>query len=119
MGPKSLLRHPLVISPMKDMEPGTRFLPLIDERAPESIKPPQEIDRVLLCSGKVYYELFKWRQDKGIDNIAIVTLEQIAPFPFNLIQDLSRKYQRPSSCGCRRSRRTWAPGPSSSPASRR
>jgi len=90
--PKSLLRHPQVISDLKDFEPGNRFAPVIDERKPDTIKAPADIDRVLLCSGKVYYELLKWREDNKVNNIAIVTLEQIAPFPFELIQGISKKY---------------------------
>ena len=43
---------------------------------------------------QVYYELVKWRQDKKVDNIAIVTLEQIAPFPFERVQELATKYSK-------------------------
>ena len=43
---------------------------------------------------QVYYELVKWRQDNKVDNIAIVTLEQIAPFPFELVQELATKYSQ-------------------------
>ena len=90
--PKSLLRHPQVVSPLSEFEPGNKFKVLIDEREPAAIKAPEQIDRILLCSGKVYYELLKWRQDHKIDNIAILTLEQIAPFPFERIQEIGRAH---------------------------
>lgn len=90
--PKSLLRHPQVVSDLADFTEGNFFKSLIDERQPQTIKAVDKIDRVLLCSGKVYYELVKWRQDKKVDNVAIVTLEQIAPFPFELVQELATKY---------------------------
>ena len=48
----------------------------------------------IVSSGKVYYELVKWRQDHKVDNIAILTLEQIAPFPFETVQEMSKKYAK-------------------------
>ena len=77
--PKSLLRHKLAVSSLADMAEGTKFqfvIPEIDELAP-----PEEIRRVIICSGKVYYDLLQERRAKGIANIAIVRLEQMYPFP--------------------------------------
>ena len=51
--PKSLLRHPQVVSSLADMATGKKFLPVIDERFPDQIKAPADIDRILICSGKV------------------------------------------------------------------
>ena len=66
-----------VISSLADFEPGAKFQAVIDERETSAIKPPAEVQRVLLCSGKVYYELVQARQKKKLNNIAIVTLEQV------------------------------------------
>ncbi len=75
MTPKSLLRHKLAVSKLKDMSTGTHFLPVIGD---ENIKNPS---RVVLCSGKVYYDLIEARQVKQADDVAIVRLEQYYPFP--------------------------------------
>jgi 2-oxoglutarate dehydrogenase E1 component len=78
MTPKSLLRHKLAVSKLGEMAEGTTFqtvIPEIDDVAAKKVK------RVVLCSGKVYYDLLQERREKGADNVAIVRLEQIYPFP--------------------------------------
>ncbi|HET6607757.1 MAG TPA: 2-oxoglutarate dehydrogenase E1 component [Rhodopila sp.] len=79
--PKSLLRHKLAVSPLADFADGTRFryvIPEIDE-----IQPPENIRRVILCSGKVYYDLLQERRNHKMDDVAIIRLEQYYPFPEN------------------------------------
>jgi 2-oxoglutarate dehydrogenase E1 component len=73
--PKSLLRHPQVISPIAEFQ--GRFEPVIwDARYP-----PDQVKVVLLCSGKIFFELDKARQEAGRADIAIIRLEQLYPFP--------------------------------------
>jgi 2-oxoglutarate dehydrogenase E1 component len=79
MTPKSLLRHRLAISSLKEMGPGSRFLTVIGET--DTITAPEQVKRVVLCSGKVYYDLLARRREQRIDNIALVRLEQLYPFP--------------------------------------
>ncbi len=79
MTPKSLLRHRLCVSPLEEMGPGSRFRTVIGET--DAIAPPEEIRRVVLCSGKVYYDLLAQRREQGINNVALVRLEQLYPFP--------------------------------------
>ncbi len=79
MTPKSLLRHRLCVSPLADMGPGSRFRTVIGET--DAIAPAEEVRRVVLCSGKVYYDLLAQRREQGIDNVALVRLEQLYPFP--------------------------------------
>jgi 2-oxoglutarate dehydrogenase E1 component len=77
--PKSLLRHKLAVSPLEHFAEGTGFqcvIPEIDE-----IAVPEDIRRVAICSGKVYYDLLAERRAKEIKDIAIIRLEQIYPFP--------------------------------------
>jgi 2-oxoglutarate dehydrogenase E1 component len=79
--PKSLLRHKLAVSSLEDMSDGTRFqyvIPEIDE-----LLPPDQVRRVAICTGKVYYDLLAERRAKDIKDIALVRLEQIYPFPEN------------------------------------
>ncbi|HEU5399071.1 MAG TPA: 2-oxoglutarate dehydrogenase E1 component, partial [Gammaproteobacteria bacterium] len=77
MTPKSLLRHKASVSALQDLTHG-RFHLLIPEV--ESI-PAAKVERVVFCSGKVYYDLAEARRAAGIDTVAIVRLEQLYPFP--------------------------------------
>jgi 2-oxoglutarate dehydrogenase E1 component len=87
MTPKSLLRHKLAVSPIDDLLKGKfhNIIPEIDEVTPENIT------RVVLCCGKVYYDLLQKRRDDKIDNVAIVRIEQLYPFPKQeLISELAK-----------------------------
>ncbi|MGG5820758.1 2-oxoglutarate dehydrogenase E1 component [Falsiroseomonas sp. HW251] len=79
MTPKSLLRHKLAVSSLADFGPGSGFQYVIPEV--DAIAPDDQIARVVLCTGKVYYDLLQERRDKGVKDVAIVRLEQIYPFP--------------------------------------
>lgn len=86
--PKSLLRHPLAVSSIKDLEKGS-FQQVIDD--PD---PPIKVGRVILCSGKIYYELLNRRQERDDDDIAIVRLEQYYPFPEKSLKSVLSKYKK-------------------------
>jgi multifunctional 2-oxoglutarate metabolism enzyme len=77
MSPKSLLRHPLAVCNVEELATGTfhPFIPDLD------VKDPKSIDRLVICSGKVYYDLFNERKAKKKDNVAIARLEQFYPLP--------------------------------------
>ena len=79
MTPKSLLRHKLAVSSLSEFGPGSSFKFVIPEI--DAIAPDESVKRVVLCSGKVYYDLLQERRDKGVDDVAIIRLEQIYPFP--------------------------------------
>ncbi len=90
MAPKSLLRHKLVVSDLVDFGPGTRFrrvLPEVDQLALDN-----KVRRLVLCSGKVYYDLLQERRDRGIDDIALVRIEQLYPWPRQTILEHLWKY---------------------------
>jgi len=74
--PKSLLRHPLAVSSAEELANGS-FQPLIADEAVDA----HGVKRVVFCSGKVYYDLLKYRDEHGITDVAIVRLEQFYPFP--------------------------------------
>ena len=96
MTPKSLLRHKRVVSKIEDFSPNTSFHRLLwddAERGTSVIKltSDTEIKRVVICTGKVYYDLLDARDSKGIDNIYILRVEQLYPFPARaLINELGR-----------------------------
>jgi 2-oxoglutarate dehydrogenase E1 component len=79
MTPKSLLRHKLAVSSLADFAPGSGFQYVIPEI--DAIAPDAEVKRVVLCTGKVYYDLLQERRDKGVKDVALVRLEQLYPFP--------------------------------------
>ena len=79
MTPKSLLRHKLCVSRLDDMCDRTSFRRVLPEPGPTA--PDAEIRRVVLSSGKVFYDLLAAREDRGIDDIALVRVEQLYPFP--------------------------------------
>ncbi|XP_031785214.2 2-oxoglutarate dehydrogenase, mitochondrial-like [Nasonia vitripennis] len=91
MTPKSLLRHPLAQSSFDEIGPGTSFRPLIPDQAVK----PEGVRKILFCSGKVYYELYAERKEKGLENeIAILRVEQICPFPYRLVAEQVSKYPK-------------------------
>ena len=90
MTPKSLLRHRQCVSTVAEMGPGSSFHRVMYERPPAPAD--REVKRVILCSGKVYYDLFGRRRELGLDEVvALVRLEQLAPFPERVLaQELAR-----------------------------
>jgi 2-oxoglutarate dehydrogenase E1 component len=89
MTPKSLLRHKLSTSTLDELANGG-FQLVIDEI--DEIK-PKSVERVILCSGKVYFDLLEERRKREIDNIAIIRIEQLYPFPEKeLVPLLRRRY---------------------------
>jgi len=89
MTPKSLLRHPLAVSSLDDLAEG-QFELVIADSAKTKIK---EIDRVILCSGKVYYDLLEKLESEKLENVAIIRLEQLYPFPEEALKKALKKYQ--------------------------
>jgi len=109
VAPKSLLRHPQCVSSLSLFEEDRRFQRLIPERFDEELKPHDQIRRIILCTGKVYYDLLKYRREKGKRRIAMATVEQICPFPFDRVQEMARRYpnaeivwvqEEPQNMGC-------------------
>jgi len=87
MTPKSLLRHPLAVSNLSEMTTGSFQVVMDDPVKPE--KP----SRMLLCSGKIYYQLVQRRQEINATDIAIIRLEQLYPFPEDRIKQLTKRFK--------------------------
>ncbi len=96
--PKSLLRHKLAVSNLSEMGPGTRFHRVIAE--PESIAADDKVRRLLLCSGKVYYDLVQERENRGIKDVAIARVEQLYPWPRQNILDQIARYPNAQVVWC-------------------
>jgi 2-oxoglutarate dehydrogenase E1 component len=97
MTPKSLLRHKRAVSKLDELGDGATFHRILYDDAQmlpdEKIKlaPDDKIKRVVLCSGKVYYDLYEEREKRGIDDIYLLRIEQLYPVPLKaLVQELGR-----------------------------
>jgi 2-oxoglutarate dehydrogenase E1 component len=87
MTPKSLLRHKQAVSPVDEFTDG-RFQEVLDDAQAD----PARIRRVLLCAGKVYYDLLEHRQATSAEQAALIRLEQLAPFPEEQLRRVLERY---------------------------
>ncbi|PNF19902.1 2-oxoglutarate dehydrogenase, mitochondrial [Cryptotermes secundus] len=98
MTPKSLLRHPEARSSFDLMTENTEFLRVIPEEG-AATENPSGVKKLLFCSGKVYYDLKKARNEKKLEkDIAIARVEQISPFPYDLVKKECAKYPNAALC---------------------
>ena len=88
MSPKSLLRHKEAVSTLEELAEG-RFHNVLDEAEPLD---KSKVKRVVLCAGKVYYDLLAARREREIDDIALLRLEQLYPFPEHELQAVLAEY---------------------------
>lgn len=89
MSPKSLLRHPKVVSPLSEFTNG-RFREVLPDTTVEAKK----VERVVLCSGKIYYDLEEAREKEKVQNVAIVRLEQLHPLPKKQMLEVLASYPK-------------------------
>ncbi|MGA1634583.1 MAG: 2-oxoglutarate dehydrogenase E1 component [Gemmobacter sp.] len=96
MTPKSLLRHPMCISRAEDFTTGSSFHRVLWDDAEKGnstlkLQPDAKIRRVVICSGKVYYDLLAERDAQGLDDVYLLRLEQFYPFPaLSMVRELER-----------------------------
>ena len=101
MSPKSLLRHKLCVSTFKEMGPGSEFHRLLWDDAqyrPEisqiKLLDDKNIKRVILCSGKVYYDLFEAREELGRNDVYLLRVEQLYPYPDDAVQEELMRFKK-------------------------
>lgn len=89
MSPKSLLRHEAAVSPLTDLTEGAfkKVIPEVDEVNPEEVK------RIIFCSGKIYFKLYETRQQRYDHSTVIVRLEQLYPYPKEEIVESLQRYK--------------------------
>jgi 2-oxoglutarate dehydrogenase E1 component len=85
--PKSLLRNPRCVSTLPELASG-RFEPVLDDPGADSAR----TRRVVLCSGKVYFDLLEAREERGHGDVALVRLEQLYPLPSRQLQEVLGRY---------------------------
>ncbi len=106
--PKSLLRHKRCVSSISEFAEGTEFHRTLWEL--DDADRGDEIDRVVLCTGRVYYDLLDKRDALGLKNVTFIRLEQISPFPFDAMREATNLYPNASFIWCQEEPRnmgTW------------
>ena len=96
MTPKSLLNHSECVSKVSDMAEGTRFHEMFDDHDHDIRKPDDQIDRIIFCSGKVYYDLLDYRRRLNISNAVIIRVEQIYPWHRERVKEIASHYPNAS-----------------------
>ncbi|OSX61116.1 hypothetical protein POSPLADRAFT_1074828 [Postia placenta MAD-698-R-SB12] len=86
--PKGLLRLPAAASSMTSMEPGARFEPVLGD----SLTDKASVQRVVMLSGKLYYDLVKERQQRQVNSVAFIRIEELCPFPFESLRLILEQY---------------------------
>ena len=89
MTPKSLLRHPRCVSPLKDLSEG-RFREILDDPMAD----PQQVRKLVFCSGKLYYELLAKREELKASDVALIRIEQLYPFPERQFRKILARYPK-------------------------
>jgi 2-oxoglutarate dehydrogenase E1 component len=100
--PKSLLRHKLCVSDVAMMTGDSTFHRILwdDAEIAGNLNKPKDIKRVVLCTGKVYFDMYQAREDAGVKDVAILRLEQLYPFPHNALMDELKKYPNADVVWC-------------------
>jgi 2-oxoglutarate dehydrogenase E1 component len=98
MTPKSLLRHKLAVSALADLQAGTHFRFVYPEA--DALADDAKVRRVVLCSGKVYYDLLAERREAGAQDVAILRIEQLYPFPARLLAAQLARYPNAEVVWC-------------------
>ena len=98
MTPKSLLRHKLAVSRLSEMASGTSFHRVLWDDAPPV--PDQAVRRVVLCSGKVYFDLFERRAETGAEGVYLMRAEQLYPFPEKALSTELGRFPRADIVWC-------------------
>lgn len=90
MSPKSLFRHPRCVSDIDELYTGNKFVEIYDDATADAKK----VKTLLICSGKVYYDLLAKQEELGREDIAIVRMEQIYPYPKKQMEAIFKKYSK-------------------------
>ena len=90
LSPKSLLRNPMATSELQALTHG-KFQYVIDDRA---VKNKNNVAKIILCSGKVFYDLLSKKNELGLQNVALVRIEQLYSFPYDALEEILTKYKK-------------------------
>ena len=91
MTPKSLLRHPKAISTLTELS-DQHFMEVLDDARYPDARAASQVKRIMICSGKIYYDLLDESEKRGVNDVAIIRLEQLYPWPEALLASVIEKY---------------------------
>ncbi|KAF9581928.1 2-oxoglutarate dehydrogenase E1 component [Lunasporangiospora selenospora] len=97
---KLLLRHPMARSTLDEMTSATQFQRFIPETEAEALVSNDKIKKHILCSGQVYYALVKAREQNKLNDVAISRVEQLNPFPYDMVKEHADKYPNAEVVWC-------------------
>jgi len=97
VSPKKLLKFRSAMSEFEDFKAGLRFKRALDDVNPNLVA-DDKVRKVVYCTGQVYYDIEAARAKRGINDIAIVRVEQLAPFPFRSLRPMAQKYKNATQC---------------------
>jgi 2-oxoglutarate dehydrogenase E1 component len=100
MSHKWLLRYHPSFSTLSEFAETKKFQRLLPEATPETLVAPAKITRVVFCSGQVYYNLLQARIDHNIKDVALIRIEQLYPFPFDLVAQQMALYRNAEVYWC-------------------
>lgn len=100
IAPKNMLRLRECSSDFEEFSEGTMFRRMLPETFPDELVSPDKVKRVIVCSGKIYYELLAARREKNVNDIAIIRVEQISPFPFDRCAEYLLQYPNAEVAWC-------------------
>ena len=98
--PKNLLREKKCTSTLADMGEHTKFKRVYRETDPQIANSPDKVRRIIYCPGQIYYELVDEREKRGIKDIAIIRIEQLAPFPWDKVAEEAAYYKNAETLWC-------------------
>jgi 2-oxoglutarate dehydrogenase E1 component len=90
ISPKSLLRNPMATSEIKALTDG-KFQYVIDDR---TVKNKNDVSKIILCSGKVFYDLLSKKNELALQNVALIRIEQLYSFPYDALEEILTKYKK-------------------------
>jgi len=109
VAPKNMLRLRECTSNIEDFLDGEMFHRMFPETFPEELVANDKIKRVVMCSGKVYYELLAKRRQLQCDSVAIIRLEQLSPFPFDRCSEYIQQYPNAELVWCQEEPKNMGP----------
>ena len=116
MTPKSLLRHKKCVSSIDDFTKANSFHRVLEDHAYDkgskllSLVKDKQMEKVIVCSGKIYFDLLEAREKVKNDKIVLVRLEQLYPFPAKTLAKVLNRYKKAEIFGVKKSQRIWVPG---------
>ena len=98
--PKSLLRHKLCVSKLEDFAEGSSFQRIYEDSDVKDLAKPKDIKRIVMCTGKVYYDLLQERRARKIKDVTIIRVENLYPFPATELAEEVKKYPNSDVVWC-------------------